>query len=70
MTDKSYTWITASLDAAKSYQKGPAAAAKLRAWSRAFMEDPDNLPYNPYGQWNKSSLEQEGLAQDIKDHRR
>jgi len=35
---------------------------------RAFIADREDIPINPYGAWNESILEDEGLAQEINLH--
>ncbi|KAI0045259.1 hypothetical protein FA95DRAFT_1495657 [Auriscalpium vulgare] len=61
-------WGVASLDAAKARGKGLYTAKRLRAWTRTFIVDRENLPFNLYGTWSTSMLQTGELAQDIFAH--
>jgi hypothetical protein len=62
-------WTAASLCTANNLEKKPYHARILRERVRAFMVDPDDLPYNPYGAWSESVLDRDKtLAQDIHLH--
>ncbi|GJE94827.1 hypothetical protein PsYK624_110020 [Phanerochaete sordida] len=65
----SITWIRASVETAKSRKKsGTHTATKLRQWTRAFIEDADDLPYHDYGWWQESLLHKGELAQRLFEH--
>jgi len=61
-------WMGASLKTAKAFQKGPWLAGRLREWTRAFVNDQDDLPLNIYGTWNMSILEDEDFRQELELH--
>ena len=62
-------WQGSSLKMADNLQKGPAHAWKLCQWVRAYIEDREDLPVNPYGQWNESVIDKDPvLAQEIHAH--
>lgn len=62
-------WMATSLRTSRSLGHTVHHARKLREWSRAFILDREQLPYNPYGKWNLSVLEtDETLAQEIHLH--
>ncbi|KAF7969760.1 hypothetical protein HWV62_11377 [Athelia sp. TMB] len=62
-------WQAASLRTSRSLGWSVYRARKLREWSRAFILDREDLPYNPYGRWNLSVLDtDETLAQEIHLH--
>lgn len=61
-------WIAASVDTATASEKGPWFARRLREWSSAFIMDDEELPYNVYGTWKKSRLDDEDLKQEISEH--
>jgi len=61
-------WSAASLACAKSYEKGPYHARKLREWARSFISDRSDLPINPYGTWSASVLDDEDVVADIHLH--
>jgi hypothetical protein len=61
-------WIAASVDTARASEKGPWFARQLREWSSAFINDYEVLPFNVYGTWNKSCLDDEDLRQELSIH--
>jgi hypothetical protein len=62
-------WTAASLHTANYLEKKPYHARLLRERVRAFMADPEDIPYNPYGAWSESVLNRdETLAQEIHLH--
>src|SRR5882724_2205331 len=62
-------WQGSLLKMADNLQKGPAHAWKLCQWVRAYIEDHENLPVNPYGQWNESVIDKDPvLAQELHAH--
>lgn len=61
-------WIASSLDTARRLTRGPWYARHLREWCCAFIENPENLPLNIYGTWNKSKLDDEDFQQEITSH--
>jgi hypothetical protein len=62
------TWMAASLETAESAEHGRCYARCLREWSCAFIEEDENLPFNVYGTWNKSQLDDEDLKQELLTH--
>ncbi|KAH9923506.1 uncharacterized protein B0H18DRAFT_1105310 [Fomitopsis serialis] len=62
-------WIKASETVAHVNRGGPYLARCLRGWCQAFIADRHDLPFNPYGTWNKSILEtNDELKQEIEAH--
>ena len=61
-------WIAASIDTARASEKGPWFARRLREWSSAFINNYEVLPFNVYGTWNKSRLDDEDLRQELSVH--
>jgi hypothetical protein len=61
-------WIASSLHVAHAAERGPCLAKRLREWTRAYIKDPECLPFNVYGRWNISLLEDEDLANEISLH--
>ena len=61
-------WIASSLHVAHAAERGPWLAKQLRIWTRAYINDRECLPFNQYGRWNVSLLEDEDLAQEIHVH--
>ncbi|KIM77358.1 hypothetical protein PILCRDRAFT_76818 [Piloderma croceum F 1598] len=61
-------WIASSLHVAHAAERGPWLAKQLRIWTRAYINDHECLPFNQYGRWNVSLLEDEDLAQEIHVH--
>jgi hypothetical protein len=61
-------WIAASLETAKSAECGQWYAWCLQEWSCAFIKEDENLPFNVYGTWNKSQLNDEDLKQELLTH--
>ena len=62
------SWVAASEQMAHALAKGNYLVRKLHEWCCAFILDHEDLPINPYGKWNESILEDEGIAQEIKLH--
>ena len=58
-------WGASSLQAAIAMSRGTYCAQQLRRLTWQFIKDHTVLPINPYGQWNKSMLVDEDLANDI-----
>jgi hypothetical protein len=52
-------WQAAPLMTANAYGKGSWLAGHLCEWTRAYILDQDDLPFNIYGTWNSSILEDE-----------
>jgi hypothetical protein len=63
-----HRWMAASLDIARTVEKGLWFARHLREWTSAFIKDAEDLPLNIYGSWNKSRVDDEGLQQDLFNH--
>ena len=62
-------WQGSSLKTANNLEKGPTYAWKLHDWIRAYIADCEDLPVNPYGQWNESVIDKDPtLAQEIHAH--
>ena len=61
-------WTMASLDIAHTAEKGLWFARRLREWTSAFIEDAEDLPFNTYGTWNKSQVDNEDLKQELLTH--
>lgn len=62
-------WGSSSIKAADDLEKGTTFARKFREWSRAFLADREDIPFNPYGKWNESVIDRDAtLAQDIHLH--
>ena len=68
MSKRPNGWMGMSLKTAKAFQKGPWLAGRLREWTRAFINDHDDLPLNIYGTWNTSILEDEDFQQKLELH--
>ena len=50
-------------------QKGPTLARNLREWTRAFVQDREDLPVNPYGVWCESIIDKyPEIGQEIHAH--
>jgi hypothetical protein len=62
------SWVAASEQTAHALAKGNYLTRNLRKWGRAFILDCEDLPLNPYGKWNESILEDEGISQEIQLH--
>ncbi|KXN84624.1 hypothetical protein AN958_12229 [Leucoagaricus sp. SymC.cos] len=60
-------WTAALEVAAFCQEHGVWFAHQLQQWSFAFIESGD-LPYNIYGTWNKSMLDDEDLQNEIMAH--
>jgi transposase len=68
-TSKVYNkWTAASLETAAAMERGPWFARRLREWSNGIIADSTSLPFNIYGTWNKSRLNDEDLQQEILTH--
>ncbi|KAI0371845.1 hypothetical protein BV20DRAFT_941233 [Pilatotrama ljubarskyi] len=62
-------WIASSLMVASAFEKGPAFARSLRAWTREFLADRHALPTDVEHTWSQSILEQKpGLKEAISAH--
>lgn len=61
-------WIAASVQAAASQGKGPAQARKLRAGTKAFIRNHEDLPVNPFGFWAQCPLDDEDLKAELQLH--
>lgn len=61
-------WMVASLEATESVEWGWWYVRCLWEWSCAFIEGDENLPFNVYGTWNKSWLDNEDLKQELLTH--
>ena len=62
-------WTAASLAMANNLEKGPAHARKLREWTRAFIDDREDLLVNPYGAWTESVIDKyPEIAQELHAH--
>lgn len=49
-------------------EKGPWFSRCLWEWAADFIEDEKNIPFNTYGTWNKSQIDDEDLKQEILTH--
>jgi hypothetical protein len=58
----------APLETAKDMEWGPWFARCLWDWTSSFVVDAEDLPFNIYGTWNKSCLDDEDLQHDILTH--
>jgi hypothetical protein len=68
-TSKVYNqWCAASLETARAMERGTWFARRLREWSNGIIADDENLPFNIYGTWNKSRLDDEDLKNEILTH--
>lgn len=62
-------WIAASVEAATVYAgQGPWLAHRLRAWTQAFIADRSKLPFNVYGSWNTSVVDDESFKLELLLH--
>ncbi|KAJ8584318.1 hypothetical protein M405DRAFT_866319 [Rhizopogon salebrosus TDB-379] len=61
-------WMASSLIIAKVHQKGPSYARKLRFWTRSFIMDRDNLPFDSYGISHLSKIDDDELASELYTH--
>ena len=61
-------WTAASVQAASSLGKGLAQARKLRACSKAFIRNHEDLPVNPFGFWALCPLDDEDLKAELQLH--
>jgi hypothetical protein len=62
-------WQASSLKTANDLQRGPAHAWKLCNWVQMYVADREDLPANPYGQWNESVIDKDpALTQEINAH--
>jgi hypothetical protein len=68
-TSKVYNqWCAASLETAHALERGAWFARRLREWSNGIIADAGELPFNIYGTWNKSRLDDEDLQNEILTH--
>ncbi|KAH9912824.1 uncharacterized protein B0H18DRAFT_857820, partial [Fomitopsis serialis] len=63
-----HTWQKASLDAAHAFDQGRTTAETIRGYCRAFITDRTDLPYNSYGTWNVSIMDDDELAAETHLH--
>ena len=61
-------WSAVSLEMAKAVERGLWFARRLWDWTSSFVADAEDLPFNIYGTWNKSRLDDEDLQHDILAH--
>ncbi|KAG1748879.1 uncharacterized protein EDB91DRAFT_1244688 [Suillus paluster] len=61
-------WQAASLMTANAYEKSTWLAGRLRQWTRAYILDRNDLPFNIYGTWNSSILEDEDFKGELLLH--
>jgi hypothetical protein len=61
-------WKAVLLAAVKRWKKGEATARPLRKWTRSFLNDRNDLPFNLYGTWNTCMLQDGNLAKEISTH--
>jgi hypothetical protein len=47
-------WGASSMKAADDLEKSKAFVCKLREWCCTFLADCEDIPINPYGNWNES----------------
>lgn len=64
----SMPWKKASIEAVQAHDSGSGTADSVRQWCRAYIADRDDLPYNRYGTWNESILEDDELVSEIHLH--
>lgn len=62
------SWLAASEQAADARMHGVAMAKSIRKWTRAFLADRHDLPYNPFGHWTHSMLAKGDLASELGEH--
>jgi hypothetical protein len=60
--------MAASLVTANAQHKGTYHARQLRAWTRAFIVDRDDLPFDAYGRSKISKLDNEELINELHAH--
>ncbi|KAF9227993.1 hypothetical protein BS17DRAFT_764319 [Gyrodon lividus] len=61
-------WIAASLATAQTAMKGNWFAHSLRLWSRAYILDRENLPWDLYGDWKMLRVDNEDLVAELHLH--
>ncbi|OAX33831.1 hypothetical protein K503DRAFT_836237 [Rhizopogon vinicolor AM-OR11-026] len=62
-------WSNAALQTAQFVGKGPYLSRKLRVWSKAYIEDRENLPLSKSSQeWSNSRIEDEDLKEELRIH--
>ena len=61
-------WGATAVEVENMAAWGAWLARQLKIWTCTFMADHEILPWNIYGQWNISLLEDEDLAQKIHLH--
>jgi hypothetical protein len=59
-------WSAAALQTVQFVGKGPYMSQRVRQWSKAFIQDREDMPLAKYGgEWTKSWIEDEDLKEDI-----
>lgn len=58
-------WIAASEQVSEFWGSGKSHAKVLQHWARDFIVDPHQLPYQAYGTWKTSLLDNEDLRTDL-----
>jgi hypothetical protein len=61
-------WGAAACQTAVSLGRGLYCARTLVKMCRQYINDQTVLPVNPYGDWNESMIEDDGIAQDLAIH--
>nr|GAT48525.1 predicted protein [Mycena chlorophos] len=61
-------WGDSALMAAIGLGRGKHCARLLAKLCRNYIEDRQLLPFNPFGEWNKTMLSDEDLANDVRLH--
>jgi hypothetical protein len=61
-------WGAAALQAATALGQGPDCSRNLAILCRQYILDRTVLPINPYGDWNQSLIDDDGVAQDLGIH--
>ncbi|KIK76127.1 hypothetical protein PAXRUDRAFT_18429 [Paxillus rubicundulus Ve08.2h10] len=61
-------WMSASLTTAHTHEKGPYYARQLCSWTKAFISDRDELPFDLYGASKISKLNDEELTSELHAH--
>lgn len=62
------TWICASKTAAHAFEMSIHTAQCSRKWTRSFIDNCADLPFNLYGIWNTCMLQKGDLATEIGEH--
>lgn len=63
-------WTAAAIETAVGRGKKPGHSRLLRAWTKAYIRNRNNLPTNPYGAWSKSHLDEDDLSLELQIHLR